>query len=459
MSADLDALAAYVASLNTFANSPLRNTDGTLTTAATAGQTVFRNTNCAACHGGTSFTDSGAANLRNVGTIKSSSGNRLGGPLTGIDVPTLRDVWATAPYLHDGSAQTIAAAISAHNGVSLNATDLDNLVAYVEQIGAQETTAPAPPPNNPPVLGNPGNQNGTVGVAVNLALTASDPDGNPLTLTATNLPNGLNINSAARTITGTPSAVGTYGVTLTANDGTVNVSQNFTWTIAAPPNNPPVLGNPGNQNGTIGTAVILNLSASDPNGDAITLTASGLPNGLDINSAARTITGTPTSVGTFTVTLTASDATLSASQTFTWTITAVPTSPPVINNPGSQSGTVGVAVNLALTASDPEGYPLTLTASGLPNGLSINSAARTIVGTPGTAGTFNVTVTASNGPFSASQGFTWTIAPAPNNPPVLGNPGNQNGTVGVAVNLALTASDPDGPAPTLSASGLPGGLT
>ena len=67
------------------------------------------------------------------------SGTRLGGPLTGIDVPTLRDVWATAPYLHDGSAPTIAAAISAHNGVSLSATDLGNLVAYVEQIGGQES--------------------------------------------------------------------------------------------------------------------------------------------------------------------------------------------------------------------------------------------------------------------------------------------------------------------------------
>ena len=42
----------------------------------------------------------------NVGTIKPTSGQRLGATLTGIDPPTLRDVWATAPYLHDGSAAT-----------------------------------------------------------------------------------------------------------------------------------------------------------------------------------------------------------------------------------------------------------------------------------------------------------------------------------------------------------------
>ena len=55
-------------------------------------------------------------------------------------MPTLRDVWATAPYLHDGSAPTIAAAVTAHAGVSLSATDLSNLVAYVEQIGGQESS-------------------------------------------------------------------------------------------------------------------------------------------------------------------------------------------------------------------------------------------------------------------------------------------------------------------------------
>ncbi|HEX5163351.1 MAG TPA: putative Ig domain-containing protein [Steroidobacteraceae bacterium] len=458
VSADLDALAAYVASLNTFANSPLRN-NGAFTAAATAGRNVFIARNCAQCHGGTSFTDSAAANLRDIGTIKPSSGSRLGGPLNGIDVPTLRDVWATAPYLHDGSAPTIAAAISAHNGVSLSATDLNNLAAYVAEIGAQESSAPAPAPNNPPTLGNPGNQNGTVGVAVNLSLTASDPEGQTVTLTAANLPTGLTINSAARTITGTPTAQGTFNVALTASDGVNNVTQNFTWTIAPAPNNPPVLGNPGNQAGTVGVAVNLSLTVSDPNGDTVTLTATGLPDGLAINSAARTISGTPTTPGTFSVTVTASDASLSASQSFSWNIAAVPTQPPVLNNPGNQSGTVGVAVSLSLTASDPGGYPLTLAASGLPSGLSLNGAARTISGTPTTAGTFNVTVTASNGPFSTPQSFSWTIDPAPNLAPVLTNPGNRTGTVGTAVNVSIAVSDPNGDPITLSATGLPAGLT
>jgi mono/diheme cytochrome c family protein len=141
-SASLDALAAYVVSLNSFAPSPNRNADGTLTTAALSGQAVFRLANCAACHSGASFTNSGANTLVNIGTMKPSSGQRLGGPLSGIDVPTLRDAWATAPYLHDGSAATLEAAVRAHNGVSVSDADLSNLTSYVQQIGSDEVSAP-----------------------------------------------------------------------------------------------------------------------------------------------------------------------------------------------------------------------------------------------------------------------------------------------------------------------------
>lgn len=139
LSADLDAMAAYLASLNTFAPSPLRNPDGGLTAAALAGKSVFQAQNCASCHSGVPFTASAdATQLKNVGTLKPSSGKRLGGVLPGTDVPTLRDVWATGPFLHDGSAPTLADAVRAHNGTTLDAGNLGNLTEYLRQIGAEE---------------------------------------------------------------------------------------------------------------------------------------------------------------------------------------------------------------------------------------------------------------------------------------------------------------------------------
>jgi len=148
-SADLDALAAYLASLTTFSQSPYRNADGSLTAAAVQGRTVFQDKNCGSCHAGTNFTDSAAATLDNIGTIKQpTSGQRLGAALTGIDPPTLRDVWATAPYLHDGSARTLEDAVRAHTNVTLTSAEVISVGAYLAQIGSEEATAPVPPPVN-----------------------------------------------------------------------------------------------------------------------------------------------------------------------------------------------------------------------------------------------------------------------------------------------------------------------
>jgi large repetitive protein len=137
-SADLDALAAYVQSLTAPAPSPFRNSDGSLTTAAASGRTLFASSGCPECHNGSTFSNEGQTALRNVGTVRPASGGRLGATLTGIDPPTLRDAWATAPYLHDGSAATLAGAIAAHDTVALSSSNLANLAAFVQQIDASE---------------------------------------------------------------------------------------------------------------------------------------------------------------------------------------------------------------------------------------------------------------------------------------------------------------------------------
>jgi hypothetical protein len=113
--------------------------------------------------------------------------------------------------------------------VSFSGTDLANLVAYVEQIDAQETAAPLP--NNLPVLTNPGNQSGYTATAVNLALAASDLDGEALQFSASDLPTGLGIGVSSGIISGTPTIAGNYNVTVTVSDALASVSQNFSWSI------------------------------------------------------------------------------------------------------------------------------------------------------------------------------------------------------------------------------------
>ena len=82
--------------------------------------------------------------------------------------------------------------------------------------------------------------------------------------------------------------------------------------------------------------------------------------------------------------------------------------PPTLVSPGNQSSAVGTALTLTLKGSDPEGLPITYSATGLPAGLTLNTNTGFISGTPTTVGTSNVTVTASDGTLSTSQAFTWT---------------------------------------------------
>jgi hypothetical protein len=82
-----------------------------------------------------------------------------------------------------------------------------------------------------------------------------------------------------------------------------------------------------------------------------------------------------------------------------------------VTNPGNQTGTVGTAKSLQITASDSGGAALTYSATGLPAGLSINSTSGLISGTPTTAATYSTTVTATDTTgASGSASFTWTIS-------------------------------------------------
>jgi serine protease len=104
-----------------------------------------------------------------------------------------------------------------------------------------------------------------------------------------------------------------------------------------------------------------------------------------------------------------------------------------VTNPGSQSGTVGTAASLQISASDSaSGQTLTYSATGLPAGLSINSATGLISGTPTTAGTSSVTVTAKDTTnATGSTSFSWTESTTGGGctaGQLLGNPGFETGT-------------------------------
>ncbi|NNE69689.1 MAG: DUF1929 domain-containing protein [Rhodothermales bacterium] len=235
-SEDLDALAAYVASLTDAGPSPFRNANGSLSSEALVGRDVFQQADCAACHAGSRFTDSPTLALHDIGTLRASSGGRLGETLTGIDTPTLRGVWAGAPYLHDGSALTLRDAVLAHDTVTLSEAEITSLVAYLQAIDDEEANAPTA--GQPPSISAVPEQVSQLLAPVTLQLSATEPDGDPVTFTANGLPDGLSITSDGL-ISGSPSTSAVFQVTARATDQDGSDAVQFVWRVL-PPDTPQV---------------------------------------------------------------------------------------------------------------------------------------------------------------------------------------------------------------------------
>ncbi len=282
-----------------------------------------------------------------------------------------------------------------------------------DSVSFQWTVDPAPPLNQAPQIANPGDQTDTEGDSVSLAISASDADGDTLTFSATGLPTGLSIDTGTGVITGTVTAAGSYSATVSVTDGLANDSASFQWTVdpAPPLNQPPQIVNPGDQADTEGDSVSLAISASDADGDTLTFSATGLPTGLSIDTGTGVITGTVTAAGSYTPTVSVSDGQDSDSTSFQWTVDPAPplNQPPQIVNPGDQNHAEGDSVSLAISASDPDGDTLTFSATGLPPGLSIDTGTGLIDGNTIQAGSYNVTVTVSDGAEQASAVFGWDV--------------------------------------------------
>ena len=300
---------------------------------------------------------------------------------------------------------------------------------------------------------NPATTTGTAGAAFSQTFTQTGAVGTATFTTASTLPAGLSLSSTG-TLSGTPTQTGTFPITVTVTDsqGCTGTGATYNLVIGCQTIN---VTNPATNTGTAGTAFSQTFTQTGAIGGATFTTASALPAGLTL-SAAGVLSGTPTAVGSFPITVTVTDGNGCTGTGATYTLTiGCPTI--TVGNPATTTGTAGSAFSQTFTQAGAVNGATFTTASTLPTGLTL-SAAGLLSGTPTQTGTFPIVVTVTDGNGCTGTGATYNLVINCQTITVT-NPATTTGTVSAPFSQTFTQSGAIGGATFTTASTLPAGLT
>ena len=160
-----------------------------------------------------------------------------------------------------------------------------------------------------------------------ISVTVTDNSSDPVKTTVTGLPDGLSFDSTTNTITGTPTHIGTTTVQVHSEDSTGNASDS-SFVITVKDSTGPTITQISNQSSEVYNPINpITISTTDNSGTKVVSEVSGLPDGLTFDSNTNTISGTPSKMGSFTITITSKDETGNTStSTFKYDVTRNSTS-------------------------------------------------------------------------------------------------------------------------------------
>ncbi len=266
-----------------------------------------------------------------------------------------------------------------------------------------DVTLAVSPAAGTPTITSAATASGTVGTAFTYTVTVDSGTG-ATSLNVGALPAGLSFTADSTTpitgtISGTPTAAGTFNVQLSANNAVGTGGTVVLVLTIAPPGPVPVISSATSASGQPSVAFTSYQIVASNN--PTSYSAVGLPLGLSLNSVSGIISGTPSVPGAYVVQLSASNANGSG-PVVNLAISIGDVS--VITSASTLSATVGQAASLQLAATN---TPVSFNATGLPSGLTINTSTGLISGTPTASGSFTATVSANN---SIGTGPASTVA-------------------------------------------------
>ena len=258
------------------------------------------------------------------------------------------------------------------------------------------------------------------------------------------------------TLAGTPAAgsTGSYPITIKATNTVASATQSFTLTVGTAP----AITSADHATFALGSAGTFTVTTSGSPAPGLGETGS-LPSGVsftDNGDGTATLAGTPApgTAGVYPITIKATNAVSSATQSFTLTIGSAP----AITSADHATFVQGAAGSFTVTTTGNPAPALSRTGS-LPSGVSFTDngdGTATLTGTPaaGTAGSYPISIKATNAVASATQSFTLTVGIAP----AITSADHATFAPGSAGTFTVTTSG--SPAPGLGETGsLPSGIT
>jgi hypothetical protein len=272
-------------------------------------------------------------------------------------------------------------------------------------------------------------------------------------------------DSITRTFSWTPytNQTGNYTVTFNVTDGRLSDSMNVLIKVNTVINQAPVLEQIGNQTVNVGSKLQFAINATDPDGDTLTYSASGLPANATFDPASHTFSWIPVygQAGLYNVTFTVSDWVLQDSKSVR-IIVNNSNNAPVFGPVADASVNQKEVLKVQVTASDSDGDVLTYSASNLPVGATFDPATRQFIWSPvyNQVGNYTVTFSVSDGTLSASRNVTFTAIKVNYAPYfTLGNFTTLTYNKGTPIRVNINAADWNHDVITYSATNLPKGAT
>jgi hypothetical protein len=265
----------------------------------------------------------------------------------------------------------------------------------------------------------------TVNQAYSAALSATGGSGTyTFTVSSGSLPSWLSLNTSTGVLSGAPTISGTSSFTITATDsGTAGLTGNQVYTLTVNPAASLAVGPVTLPNATSNSAYSATVTASGGSGTYSFAATSGMPSWLTLNATTGVLSGTPTTTGSSTFSISAADsknAGVTGSQTYTLVVNAA--SSLTVSPSTLPSATANSSFSATFSATGGSGtYTFAVTSGSLPSGLTLNTSTGALSGTPTTAGSSTFTITASDSKTSGltgSHAYSLTVNPGGNVPPV-----------------------------------------